>query len=350
MSKPFIICVDDEPTVLDSLKIELKRALGNQCIIETAEDGKEALELLDELLNDNRDIALVISDYIMPDIRGDELLRQIHLKSPDTLKIMLTGQADLEAVSSAIKHAKLYRYISKPWQPEDLKLTVAEAVNSYLQTQQIAQQSLQLQHMNQQLEQLTLQQAELIARRTAELKKANQELRRLATIDSLTGVANRRRFEDYLQREWRRMAREKQTLSLILCDIDYFKLYNDKYGHPRGDVCLKQVAGAISTTVKRPADLAARYGGEEFAVILPNTAPKGAVKVAESIRIAVKQLKIEHSLSTVSPYVSLTLGIASMIPKSELSPESLVAAADKALYEAKHQGRDRIVLKTFTFA
>ena len=350
MSKPYVICVDDEPTVLDSLRMELKRTLVNQCTVETAEGGKEALELVDELLDDHCDIAIVISDYIMPDLRGDELLKQIHNKSPNTLKIMLTGQADLKAVSNAIKYAKLYRYISKPWQPEDLQLTVTEALNSYLQTKQIAQQNLQLQQMNQKLEELNIQQAEIIAKRTSDLKKANQELQRLATVDSLTGVANRRRFDTYLQREWRRMAREKQTLSLILGDVDYFKLYNDKYGHPRGDDCLSEVAGAISSTVKRPADLVARYGGEEFAVILPNTSAQGAVNVAESIRVAVKQLKIKHALSTVSPYVSLTLGIASMIPKLELSPESLVAAADKALYEAKTQGRDRIVLKTFTFA
>ena len=271
MSKPYIICVDDQPTVLESLKIELKKALQDQCVIETAESGQEALELFNELLEENSDVALVISDQIMPDIRGDQLLKQIHQKSPDTLKILLTGQADLKAIGNAIKQANLYRYISKPWQPEDLKLTVIEAVHSYLQAKQIAEQNRQLQKMNQKLEQITHQQAKLIAQRTAELEKANQELRRLATIDSLTGIANRRRFEDQIKREWRRMIREKQTLSLIMCDIDYFKLYNDRYGHQQGDRCLQQVAQAIKQSVKRPGDLVARYGGEEFAIILPRT-------------------------------------------------------------------------------
>ena len=347
MSKPYVICVDDESTVLDSLKIELKKALQDQCIIETAESGQEALELFNELLEENSDIALIISDQIMPDIRGDELLRQIHQQSPSTLKIMLTGQADLKAIANAIQHANLYRYISKPWQPEDLKLTVVEAVNSYLQTKQLAEQTHQLQQMNQKLKQLSQQQAELIAKRTAELEKSNQELRRIATVDGLTGVANRRRFEEYLKREWRRMIRERQTISLIMGDIDYFKLYNDHYGHQQGDRCLQQVAQALKKSVKRPADLVARYGGEEFAIILPHTTAEGAVCVAEAAKAAVQQLKIEHIGSQVSQIVSLSLGVASINPSINLSSDALVAAADLALYEAK-KGRDRVVLKTFS--
>jgi len=148
MNKPVIICVDDEPAVLDSLKIELKRALADECIIETAEGGEDALELLAELKEDQYEVALVLSDYIMPDIKGDELLKRIHAMSPQTLKIMLTGQADLEAVGNAIKHAKLYRYISKPWQTEDLKLTVVEAVHSYLQDKKLTEQNIKLQKIN----------------------------------------------------------------------------------------------------------------------------------------------------------------------------------------------------------
>ncbi len=148
MSKPVIICVDDEPAVLDSLKIELKKALADECIIETAEGGEDALELVAELQEDKYEVALVLSDYIMPDIKGDELLGRIHKMSPQTLKIMLTGQADLEAVGNAIKHAKLYRYIAKPWQDEDLKLTVVEAVHSYLQDKKLTEQNLKLQRIN----------------------------------------------------------------------------------------------------------------------------------------------------------------------------------------------------------
>ncbi len=137
MKKPVIVCIDDEPDVLNSLKIELKKAIGDQCIIETAEGGEDALELLADLQADDCEIALVLSDYIMPDIKGDELLKRIHERSPDTLTIMLTGQADLEALGNAIKYAKLYRYIPKPWHNEDLKLTVVEAIHSYLQDQKL---------------------------------------------------------------------------------------------------------------------------------------------------------------------------------------------------------------------
>ncbi len=157
MKKPVIVCVDDEPAVLDSLKIELKRALGDQCIIETAEGGSDALELMRELQEEHTDIALVLSDYIMPGIRGDELLGHIHKLSPQTLTIMLTGQADLTAVSNAIKSAKLYRYIPKPWHSEDLKITVLEAVHSYLQERKLAEQTINLRQLNLELQEANQQ-------------------------------------------------------------------------------------------------------------------------------------------------------------------------------------------------
>ena len=137
MSRTVIICVDDEPTILDSLKIELKTAFGNKYLIETAESGEEAIELVDELLEDNYELPLIISDYIMPNIKGDELLKRIHTVSPATLKILLTGQADINAVGNAIQYANLYRYIAKPWDNEDLILTISEAVKSYFREQQI---------------------------------------------------------------------------------------------------------------------------------------------------------------------------------------------------------------------
>lgn len=157
MKKPVIICIDDEPTVLDSLTIEINKYIGDRCLIETAESGEEALELLTELLGEEYEVALVMSDYILPDIKGDEVLKRIHEMSPNTLKILLTGQADIEAVGNAIKYANLYRYIAKPWQPEDLKLTVIEAVHSYVQ-------NAQLQQMNLELEQANREQAALITK------------------------------------------------------------------------------------------------------------------------------------------------------------------------------------------
>ena len=164
MNQKVIICVDDERTVLRGLKAELQEAVGNNYMIEIAEGGEEALELIEELLEDGDEIILIISDHIMPDMKGDELLKQVHLILPKTIKIMLTGQADLEAIANAINYAKLYRYITKPWQAEDLKLTVKQAINSYLQDRQLTEQNAQLQRMNQELATLNSDQAVLIAK------------------------------------------------------------------------------------------------------------------------------------------------------------------------------------------
>ena len=179
-----------------------------------------------------------------------------------------------------------------------------------------------------------------------ELEQANRKLLHLATIDSLTQVSNRRSLDEYLSREWQRMAREFSPVSLILCDVDFFKAYNDTYGHPYGDACLKAVARAISESVKRPADLVARYGGEEFAVILPNTEAIGAAHIAQNIQSKIKALKIPHANSDVSKYVTASIGIASLFPTSESIPDTLIAAADRALYRAKAQGRNCVIFST----
>ncbi|MTJ48828.1 PAS domain S-box protein [Dolichospermum sp. UHCC 0259] len=152
MSKQVILCIDDEMVVIKSLKVEIQEAIGNSCIVEIAQGGKEALELIEELQEDEYEIILIISDYIMPDIKGDELLKEIHLILPKALKIMLTGQADIQAVGNAIKYAKLYRYITKPWQSEDLILTVKEAINSYVQAKKLAEKNIELQLLNKELE------------------------------------------------------------------------------------------------------------------------------------------------------------------------------------------------------
>ena len=167
-NKPVIICVDDEPIILESLKIELKKTLGEEHLLETAEGGEDALELIEELLAEGCEIVAVISDYLMPNIKGDELLKQIHIISPKSIKIMLTGQADLEAVANTIKYANLYRDISKPWQSEDLKLTVKEAINSYFREKQLAEQNAQLQKLNQELE-------TLVEERTAQLRLSEEK-------------------------------------------------------------------------------------------------------------------------------------------------------------------------------
>ncbi len=186
---------------------------------------------------------------------------------------------------------------------------------------------------------IAIKQAELYQK----LQQANLELEKLAVIDGLTGIANRRKFDDYLQSEWSRLAREKAPLSLILCDIDHFKLYNDTYGHQGGDRCLQRIAQAVNKVLKRPADLVARYGGEELAVILPNTSPEGAKQVADQIRLQVQSLHIPHIASPVDLYITLSLGVAGFIPNHDDSPQDLIAAADANLYKAKDSGRNQVV-------
>jgi diguanylate cyclase (GGDEF)-like protein/PAS domain S-box-containing protein len=178
----------------------------------------------------------------------------------------------------------------------------------------------------------------------AALHEANAQLQELATTDGLTQLLNRRRLDECLNMEWRRLAREKLPLSFIICDVDYFKKYNDRYGHQAGDDCLRAVAAAIRSRVKRPADLVARYGGEEFAVVLPDTGLNGAGSVAGEIREAVQALGIAHEASEVSPWVSLSLGVATRVPGEGFSAEQLMAAADQALYDAKHNGRNQVAV------
>lgn len=185
--------------------------------------------------------------------------------------------------------------------------------------------------------------ADITERKRAEemLRHRAEQERLIATTDGLTQVANRRCFDERLQLEWHRLMQGQQKLSLIMLDVDYFKRYNDFYGHQAGDTCLVKVAKAAAAAVKRSADLFVRYGGEEFAAILPNTDAAGAIAVAESIREAIRDLAIPHEQSDVSAIVTVSMGIATVIPTAERSPDELVALADRALYDAKRQGRDR---------
>ncbi|MEG3436297.1 diguanylate cyclase [Pannus brasiliensis CCIBt3594] len=178
-----------------------------------------------------------------------------------------------------------------------------------------------------------------------ELYRLNDRLHRLANLDGLTGVANRRCFDERFTREWQRLTRDRQPLSLILGDIDYFKRYNDTYGHLYGDDCLKAVARALRNSVHRPADLVARCGGEEFAVILPNTDIAGARQVALAIRRSIENLQIPHRSSDVSPWVTMSLGVATEIPTPDRHPKDLLGSADRALFLAKERGRNQVAIE-----
>ena len=184
-----------------------------------------------------------------------------------------------------------------------------------------------------------------ISDRTVELRRANDRLTQQSLSDPMTGIANRRMFDDFLKKEWRRATREQSPLSLILIDVDNFKKYNDSLGHQQGDMCLIAVAAVLQLHVQRPADLVARYGGEEFAVILPDTNLDGAVHMAETLRRAVRDMRIEHPASETAPYVTLSMGLVSVAPSpagGDSGMETLLARADQALYQAKNLGRDQV--------
>ena len=169
------------------------------------------------------------------------------------------------------------------------------------------------------------------------------ELKRLASIDYLTQIPNRRTFDEFLGREWNRARREQTTLSIAMLDLDFFKHYNDHYGHTAGDECLQAIAATITNALRRPADFCARYGGEEFVVILPNTDSEGAIKVLEAIRQSVMALSISHGFSSAAATITVSIGYTSISPADDISPASALNYADKALYQAKLQGRNQIV-------
>ena len=174
-------------------------------------------------------------------------------------------------------------------------------------------------------------------------KRAEAALKSLAASDGLTGLANRRSFDQTLALEWARAKRTRRPLSLLFADVDHFKLYNDLHGHQMGDECLRTVATVIRESVSRPADLAARYGGEEFAIIMPETDHKGARRVAERLRDVLAGLRLPHGASGVGPLVTLSVGVATQIPNEDVCPDWFMGQADQALYAAKFSGRNRVV-------
>ncbi|MBD2742813.1 PleD family two-component system response regulator [Coleofasciculus sp. FACHB-1120] len=331
-----ILVVDDHPDNLRVLSAILSES-GYQ--VRRAINGQLALKV-----TQNSPPALILLDILMPEMDGYAVCSLLKAH-PQTAEIPVIFISALDDVFDKVKAFEVggVDYITKPFQAAEVLARVKNQLiirNLYLQLQKQAQ---KIAEQNASLQQ------EIQERKRAEsaLVEANLKLQRLASLDSLTGVANRRQFNESLNKEWQRMAREQFPLSLILGDIDYFKKYNDTYGHLAGDFCLQQVAQAISRAIRRPADILARYGGEEFAVILPNTKAEGALKVAEAVRHEVLNLKIAHAQSAVNKYVTLSLGVFTLVPQYNSDPSTLIAAADKALYEAKEQGRNRSSFKTF---
>jgi diguanylate cyclase (GGDEF)-like protein len=195
--------------------------------------------------------------------------------------------------------------------------------------------------------------AEIAVRQKKELKELelksqlelkNKELERLSFLDGLTGIANRRFFKTVFNKEWNRSIRENSHISLIMLDIDYFKNFNDTLGHLRGDDCLKQISQVLKNSLKRSTDMASRFGGEEFAIVLPNLTTVEAMKLAQQIKSSIDQQRIEHPSSVISKYVTVSMGIATIVPTMNDQSETLVSAADHALYMAKNKGRNQIII------
>lgn len=308
----FILIVDDNATNLSVLSKTLKSA-GFK--VRVAVDGESAIEQVEYDPPE-----LILLDIKMPGIDGFETCTRLKVNraTQDIPVIFLTALSETQDKLKGLSVGAV-DYITKPFQEEEVLARVIIHLKLRFLTKTVIAQA-------------------------AALQKANQYLQNIANLDGLTQIPNRRQFDEYLNQEWRRLSREKLPLSLILCDIDYFKDYNDYYGHLAGDTCLKEVAQTIERAVKRPADLVARYGGEEFAVIMPNTNAEGALRVAELIQLEIKQLQIPHSQSKVSAYITLSLGISSQVPTQESQANFLIDAADQVLYAAKKQGRDTYVL------
>ncbi|TAL01428.1 MAG: diguanylate cyclase [Rhodospirillaceae bacterium] len=299
MGRTSVLVVEDDSTI----QALITAVLALNFDVTAVSTGKAALE---HALTGNFD--LILLDVGLPDIDGFSVCRQIKSdpRGRETPVIFLTSRNSAQDEVNGLEAGGI-DYIAKPINPAILRARV----NNH-----------------------------------AELKHSRDTLTRLARIDSLTGLPNRRTFDDVLEREWRRLARTNSPLSLIMFDVDHFKLYNDTYGHGGGDLCLRHIAESAVSALQRPADMIARYGGEEFAAILPDTEVAGAAAVAEAIREGIAVLKIEHETSQTAPCVTVSLGLVTSVPNLDRVPETLVSMADRALYAAKASGRNRVVISS----
>jgi diguanylate cyclase (GGDEF)-like protein len=281
----------------DAIRALIAGVLGPEFDLQVAADAETALVIAAKNPPD-----LILLDVGLPDMDGFEACRRFkaHPALSEIPVIFLTSRSSSMDEVDGLEAGGI-DYITKPINPPILRARI---------------------------------------RNHLELKRNRDALERLARVDGLTGVANRRTFDDLLLREWRRQARTGQPLSVIMIDVDHFKQYNDTYGHGAGDGCLKKVTQAAQDALQRPADIIARYGGEEFVALLPDTALEGALSVAEGIRAAIIALQIAHTGSKAAPHVTVSLGVACMVPQPDKEPAVLLEAADARLYAAKSGGRN----------
>jgi diguanylate cyclase (GGDEF) domain len=306
----------------------------NQALLESggytdiliAQSATEAYQFLDQWsVNGKETIDLILMDIIMPDVDGIEACRMIKQNKAtlDIPIIMVTSKTEKEALQLAFSVGAM-DYITKPLDNIELLARVRSAIK-----------------LKKEIDSRKARESKLLEV-TRQLETVNKTLLQLSSRDGLTGVANRRHFDEELADELSRAKREKTPLSLLMLDIDFFKLYNDTYGHYQGDDCLRMVALTAQNAIKRPGDSIARYGGEEFSVILPNTNLAGACAVAEKIRVDIENLKIPHIASNDKNIVTVSLGISNFSPGDDLLPADLIKQADHALYQSKKTGRNRV--------
>lgn len=309
--------VDDSKASHLLIKALLKK--GGYADYLSAFSANEAFQYLGmEGSGDPQNVDLILMDIVMPGMSGIEACTRI--KAQDRLKdipiIMVTGSVDSHNLKLAFESGAV-DYIRKPINKAEL----LARVESVLRLKQEMDRRMEV---------------------TRQLEEANKKLKLLSSLDGLTGIANRRHFDEIIEKEWRRAMRGQTPISFIMVDIDHFKKFNDGYGHQAGDDCLKKVAIALANEMKRPGDFLARYGGEEFACILVDTGSKAARIIAEKVRSKIEGMKVPHDFSDAMDVVTISMGLSTVVPKPGMTFEKLIEAADKALYNAKHEGRNRV--------
>ena len=320
-----VLLVDDQAMVAEGIRRMLEDEPGIE--FHYCSDPKTAINMAVQVK-----ATTVLQDLVMPDIDGMTLVRfyRANPMTRDIPVIVLSSKDDPKIKSDAFANGAT-DYLVKLPEPIELIARIRAHSKSYLVQRERDEAYHALREMQEQLREMN-----------AQLAQSNRELHRISSLDGLTGIANRRQFDEVLEREWQRSVRNDSPLSLILLDIDYFKLYNDHYGHQAGDDCLRLVARTLDRVVQRPTDLVARYGGEEFVVVLPDTDQAGAQAVARELLSEVCNLGILHEDSLSANHLTLSLGTATRCSGQFRTAADLLAAADQALYLAKEQGRNRV--------
>ncbi len=334
IAKADILLVDDTPT---NLQLLTRLLTGNHYAVRTVSSGQAALLEIREHPPD-----LILLDVNMPDIDGFTVCAQLK-QDPQTQDIPIVFISAYDDIHSKLQGFAVggSDYISKPFQGQEVLVRIHNQLIIAQLQHQLAVQNALLQAQNDRLLR------EIAERQETErqLRQVVHELERLVNLDGLTGVANRRAFDAYVLHQWQELAATESPMALVLGDVDFFKAYNDTYGHYAGDRCLQQIAKCLEEVgcsyLARENFLTARYGGEEFVVVWPGATITQAQALAESCRQAVAALAIPHDSSEVAPFVTISLGVASVTPRGP-DPSILFAMADQALYEAKDRGRNRV--------